>query len=176
VQVGTEWFGDGGIRLTAPLSPALHLGASRILTISTRYRRSRAEADTPLTVGYPPPAQVLSVLYNAVFLDLVDEDVLRLEKVNALLRALPEHEHNGMRLVDIFAMRPSRDLGKLARDFEVRLPRFFRYLTRGLGTRQTASPDILSLVMFQRGYLQRLIELGEADAFARADEIAEFIG
>jgi NTE family protein len=62
VRVGAEWYGDGGVRLTAPLSPALHLGATRILTIATRYSRSREEADRPLTAGYPPPAQVLSVL------------------------------------------------------------------------------------------------------------------
>ena len=176
VQVGSEWYGDGGIRLTAPLSPALHLGAHRILTISTRYRRTRAEADQPLTAGYPPPAQVLSVLYNAVFLDLIDEDILRLQKVNGLLRAAPQSERGGMRVVEMLVLRPSRDLGKLASEFEAQLPRFFRYLTRGLGTQQTRSPDILSLVLFQRDFLQRLAELGETDARARAEEIGRFLG
>ena len=175
VQVGTEWFGDGGIRLTAPLSPALHLGAHRILTISTRYQRTRAEADRPLTRGYPPPAQVLSTLYNAIFLDLIDEDILRLQKVNRLLDDLPDEKREGMRVVDILVMRPSRDLGKLAREFEPRLPQFFRYLTRGLGTRQTASPDILSLVMFQEDYLRRLVELGEADTDAQAERVGAFL-
>src|SRR3954469_14385044 len=121
VRVGNEWFGDGGVRLTAPLSPVLHLGASRVITISTKYSRSSQEANTPLTLGYPPPAQVLSVLYNAVFLDLIDEDILRLQKVNRLLEALPPDDLTGMRIVDILVMRPSTDLGKLARDFEVRL-------------------------------------------------------
>ena len=114
VKVGDEWYGDGGVRLTAPLSPALHLGASRILTISTKYLRTRAEADTPLTAGYPPPAQVLGVLYNAVFLDLIDEDILRLRKVNHLLKHLRPEERDKMRIVDIFVLRPSVDLGKLA--------------------------------------------------------------
>jgi NTE family protein len=122
VKVADEWYGDGGVRLTAPLSPALHLGASRILTISTRYLRTRAEADKPLTAGYPPPAQVLGVLYNAVFLDLIDEDILRLRKVNHLLKHVPSDEREKMRIVDIFVLRPSRDLGKLAREFEPRLP------------------------------------------------------
>jgi NTE family protein len=175
VRVGREWFGDGGVRLTAPLSPALHLGATRILTISTRYQRSRAEADEPLTDGYPPPAQVLSTLYNAVFLDLIDEDILRLQKVNRLLEDLPRQDREGMRVVDILVMRPSRDLGKLAREFEPRLPPFFRYLTRGLGTQQTASPDILSLILFQTGYLRRLVELGEADAEAQTGRVEAFL-
>lgn len=175
VRIGKEWFGDGGVRLTAPLSPALHLGATRILTIATRYNRTRAEADRPLTDGYPPPAQVLSTLYNAIFLDLIDEDIARLQRINRLLEDLPPDEREGMRIVDIFVMRPSVDVGKLAREFEPRLPSMFRYLTRGLGTRRTASPDILSLVMFQEDYLQRLVELGEADADAQGERIDAFL-
>lgn len=175
VRVGEEWYGDGGVRLTAPLSPALHLGATRILTIATRYWRSREEADRPQTAGYPPPAQVLGTLYNAVFLDLIDEDILRLQKINRLLEQLPPEHGEGMRVVDILVLRPSIDLGRLAREFEPRLPPMFRYLTRGLGTRRTASPDILSLVMFQEDYLQRLAELGEADADAQGDRIDAFL-
>ena len=176
VRVGTEWYGDGGVRLTAPLSPALHLGATRILTIATRYSRSREEADRPLTDGYPPPAQVLSVLYNAIFLDLIDEDILRLQRMNRLLEEVPEAEREGMRFVEILVLRPSRDLGKLAGEFEPRLPRAFRYLTRGLGTQRTTSPDILSLLMFQIDYLRALIELGERDVEANLDRIEAFVG
>jgi NTE family protein len=176
VKVGTEWYGDGGVRLTAPLSPALHLGATRILTIATRYQRSREEADRPLTAGYPPPAQVLSVLYNSIFLDLIDEDIMRLERMNRLIDDLPPTDREGMRLVEILVLRPSRDLGKLAGEFEPRLPRVFRYLTRGLGTQKTTSPDILSLLMFQHDYLRRLIELGEGDVEANKDRIDAFLG
>ncbi|HEX7121725.1 MAG TPA: patatin-like phospholipase family protein [Gemmatimonadaceae bacterium] len=175
VRIGGEWFGDGGVRLTAPLSPALHLGATRILTIATRYLRSRAEADVPLTTGYPPPAQVLSTLYNAIFLDLIDEDIVRLQRINKMLEHVPPEARDGMRVVDILVLRPSLDLGKLAREFEPRLPKVFRYLTRGLGTQRTASPDILSLVMFQHDYLLRLVELGEADAEAQWDRLDAFL-
>ena len=176
VRVGTEWYGDGGVRLTAPLSPALHLGATRILTIATRYSRSREEADRPLTEGYPPPAQVLSVLYNAIFLDLIDEDIMRLQRMNRLLDGVPPTEREGMRLVEILVLRPSHDLGKLASQFEPKLPRAFRYLTRGLGTRRTTSPDILSLLMFQSDYLRALIELGEDDVEANSERIDAFLG
>src|SRR5471032_1492121 len=175
MKVGNEWYGDGGVRLTAPLSPVLHLGASRILTISTKYLRTRAEADQPLTAGYPPPAQVLGVLYNAVFLDLIDEDILRLRKVNHLLTHVKPEEREKMRIVDILVLRPSRDLGKLAGEFEPRLPGLFRYLTRGLGTRRTASPDIISLILFQAYYLKRLIEIGEEDATTQGDAIEAFL-
>lgn len=175
VQVGSEWYGDGGVRLTAPLSPALHLGATRILTISTKYRRTQAEADIPSTVGYPPPAQVMGVLYNAVFLDLIDEDILRLRTINHLLREVPAEKRGKMRIVDILVLRPSQDLGKMARQFEPKLPPFFRYMTRGLGTQKTASPDIISLILFQNDYIKALIDLGEADAEAQGDMIEKFL-
>src|SRR5205814_7227718 len=66
VQVDDSWHGDGGIRLTAPLSPALHLGAHKILAISTRYEQNFAEANRPAMHGYPPPARVLGILYHAI--------------------------------------------------------------------------------------------------------------
>ncbi|MGV3707389.1 MAG: patatin-like phospholipase family protein, partial [Gemmatimonas sp.] len=175
IKVDREWYGDGGIRLTAPLSPALHLGASRLLTVSTRYARSRAESEVPLVVGYPPPAQIVSSLYNAVFLDLIDQDIHRLQMVNRLLERIPEASRNGMRPVDILVIRPSEDLGKLARKFEPRLPTAFRFLTRGWGTRRTASPDVLSLMMFQPDYLRALVELGEQDVAADWKRIEMFL-
>ena len=72
-------------------------------------------------------------------------------------------------------LRPSVDLGRLANEYEPELPRAFRFLTRGLGTRETRSNDMLSLVMFQGDYVKRLIELGEQDARARLPEIREFV-
>jgi NTE family protein len=175
VRVGRDWYGDGGIRLTSPLSPAIHLGATGILTISTRYDRSRQEADQPQVPGYPPPAQVLGVLYNAIFLDLIDQDVMRLERTNRLLERLTDAQRGTLRIIDSLVIRPSQDLGRLSREYEPRLPKGFRFLTRGLGTRRTSSPDILSLVMFQEDYLRRLIELGEADAEADSDRIDKFM-
>jgi NTE family protein len=175
VQIGPEWHGDGGVRLAAPLSPALHLGAHKIIAVATRYERTADEARVAEVVGYPPPAQVLGVLYNAIFLDLIDQDVIRLARMNKILREVPEEKRDGLRIVDILVVRPSRDLGRIAKEYEPRLPRTFRFLTRGTGTRQTRSPDLLSLLMFQDDYIGRLIELGEADAAARSDEIAEFL-
>ena len=175
IQVGDSWHGDGGVRLAAPLSPALHLGARRVLVISTRYRRSKKEAAEPLIDGYPPPAQILGHLLNAIFLDVIDEDVLRLERLNRLVRKLPPEKRDGLAPIDMLTLRPSQDLGKLASEYEPRLPGAFRFLTRGLGTRQTRSPDFLSLLMFQPEYLERLMEIGEADAEARRDEIVALL-
>ena len=176
VQLGGAWYGDGGIGLTAPCSPALHLGARRILAVSTRYRGSVEEADRSLIEGYPPPLQISGQLLNAVFLDDLSRDALRLERLNTLLTELPPDKRQGFCPVDLVVIRPSRHLGKLARELEPRLPRLFRHLTRSLGSRQTASPDLLSLLMFQREYLTRLIEIGEADAEERVDDIGALLG
>lgn len=175
VALDGSWYGDGGVRLSAPLSPALHLGASRILTLSTRYPRTFEEADRAATRGYPPPVQVLGNLLNAIFLDVVDQDAARLERLNTLLLELPKEKRHGLKPIDLLVVRPSEDLGRLVSGYEVELPRAFRFLTRSLGTRETASPDFLSLLMFQPDYLRRLIAIGEADAEARREEIAALL-
>jgi NTE family protein len=175
VRIGNEWLGDGGIRLAAPLSPALRLGADRILAISTRHDPAAEEPHAPDITGYPPPAQVVGVLLNAVFLDLVDQDALRLERLNRLLERLPDEQREGMRPVKLLHIRPSEDLGALAAEFEPRLPRAFRFMTRGLGTREQRSPDVLSMLMFQPDYLGRLIDLGEQDAEWIAPQLEEFL-
>ncbi len=176
VKLNGSWYGDGSIRMAAPLSPALHLGADRIFAISNQYPRSQAEADRPSFDTYPPPAQIAGNLLNAIFLDVLDQDVQRLERLNKLLRKLPPKDRDGLKPVDIVVMRPSVDLGKLSAQFEPRLPGSFRYMTRNLGTRETESPDSLSLLMFQEDYVRRLIEVGEQDAEARLDEIRELAG
>jgi len=175
IEVDGAWYGDGGIRLTAPLSPSVHLGAKKIIAVSTRYARSRDEADRPAVSGYPPPAQVAGVLYNAIFLDQLDADALQLQQVNHLVSQLPEAQRDGLRQIDLLMLRPSQDLGRLANAYEPDLPRAFRFLTRGLGTRETRSNDMLSLVMFQSDYVRRLMELGEADASARITDIRQFL-
>jgi len=176
VEVDGAWYGDGGIRLTSPLSPAVHLGARHIIAVSTRYARTREEADRPAVVGYPPPAQVVGVLYNAIFLDQLDSDALHMQQINDIVARLPEGQRDGLRRIELLVLRPSMDLGRLANTYEPELPRAFRFLTRGLGTRETRSNDMLSLVMFQTDYVKRLIELGETDAKARLPEIRNFLG
>ncbi|MCY3968476.1 MAG: patatin-like phospholipase family protein [Acidobacteria bacterium] len=173
VRIGDAWHGDGGVRLTSPLSPALHLGCDRLIAVSTRYEPL---APRVAAAAYPPPAQFAGVLLNAVFLDQLDQDANRMELVNGLLARMPESERGSLRLVDLVLLRPSEDLGRLASRFEPRLPKAFRFMTRGLGTRDTKSPDLLSLLMFQPDYIRALIEVGERDAEARHGEIAALLG
>jgi predicted acylesterase/phospholipase RssA len=107
IEVDGASYGDGGIRLTEPLSPAVHLGARRIIAVSTRYARTREEADQPAVRGYPPPAQVAGVLYNAIFLDQLDGDALQMQQINRLVARLPESAHASLRHIDLLMLRPS---------------------------------------------------------------------
>lgn len=175
VRLGDAWYGDGGVRLSTPLVPAIRLGATRILAVSPHYHPSFEEADRLKSTGYPPPAQILGHLMDSIFLDVLDEDVRRLKSINELLAKLPPEERGGLRQVAIRVLRPSRDLGELAASFEPRLPSGFRYLVRSLGTRDTQTSDFLSMLMFQPDYLQRLVELGEEDAERRLEEIRRLV-
>ena len=175
IQLEGDWYGDGGIRLTAPLSPVLHLGARRIIAISNRYDRNNEEVANTSIRGYPPPAQVAGIILNSVFLDLLEHDALGIERLNRLLEVLPESQHDGLKPAKLLLLRPSVDLGRLASQFEVQLPWPIRFLTRGLGTKETDSPDMLSLILFRADYVSALMEIGEADAAARHEEIMEFL-
>jgi len=175
VYIGDRWYGDGGIRLSAPLSPAVHLGARRILAMSTGHQRTPEEASQPVRRGYPPAAQLISQLVNAVFLDVIDEDVIRMQRMNEMIDRLPAAERNGFRRIELLTLRPSVDLGKLAADQQRLLPRSVRLFTRALGADETESPDFVSMLMFEPHYLRELIETGERDVESRLDDLRIFL-
>ena len=176
VALDGEWYGDGGIRLTAPCSPAIHLGATRILSLSTRYTKTLEEAAQPEVVGYPPPLQISGQLLNAIFLDDLGRDAQELQRINMLLREVPPEKRRGLRPIQLLVARPSQDLGRLVAEYEPRLPRLFRHLTRSLGSRETSTPDVLSLLAFDPDYISALIAIGEADAAKQAGEIRALLG
>ncbi len=175
VKLRDAWYGDGGIRLTAPLSPALHLGATDIVVISTRYDRSQAEASHHVVRSYPPAAQVMGILLNAIFLDVLDQDVRTLQTINRLVSRLPEAERGGLRPVNCLLLRPSMDIGRLASGYERKTRGVIRLLTRGLGSGLTESPDWLSVLLFDSNYIASVIELGWNDARQQSDRICAFL-
>ncbi|NNE46782.1 MAG: patatin [Rhodothermales bacterium] len=174
VRIGDAYYGDGGIRLAAPLAPLVHLGCTRIMAISTRYQRSRAEADDPAFEGYPATSQIFSVLMNSIFLDALDQDALTMDRLNALLDQLPESRRLGMRPIHLLVMRPSIDIGRLAGEFEAELSGVLGTMSRGLGGGQSKSPDWLSMLLFEPRYVQRLIEVGYEDGRRQRDRIEQF--
>jgi len=175
VRIDNEWYGDGAVRLHAPLAPAVHLGAERILAISTRYSNGKEPRPRTSPAPYPQPAQVLGVLLNAIFLDLLDQDAMRLSRINELLAGRPEPHPQNLRPIELVVLRPSRDLAAIAAEYEPDLPRTFRWLLRRLGTREASGNDLLSVLLFQGDYTARLIELGYQDACAREAEIEAIV-
>ena len=99
-----------------------------------------------------------------------------MERLNEMIRKLPPEDHNGFKPIELFVLRPSRDLGKLAGEYEKNLPRSMKIFTRALGSRETESPAFMSLMMFEPNYTRALIELGERDVETRLDELKAFLG
>ncbi len=172
VQIDGDWYGDGGIRLVNPLAPALHLGADRILAISNHYggvsRKNSLENESP------SPATVLSALYNAVFLDQLDQDVLEMEMINELVRELPPEKRCGRREVRLLTIRPSEDVGAIAHELRDDLPSTLSELMGRLGTREIRSQDFLATVLFQTTFIERLMELGERDGESYMPQLRAF--
>jgi NTE family protein len=175
VSIGGRWHGDGSVRDTAPLSPALHLGADRILVISTVRGPTRRESPAREPDPYPSLARIIGVTLNSLLYGNADHDVAQMQRFTELARICPTARAAGLRAVEVMVLRPSDDLGEMAMQYEKQLPRAIRYLTRGLGTSDPRSGDLLSTLLFESTYTQRLIECGRRDAERRLDQLHEFL-
>jgi NTE family protein len=179
VRIQGAWYGDGSVRMTAPLSPAIHMGADRLLVVGVRRWREPSELRPQrLAAGREalPPSEIAGTLLNAVFLETIEADVERLEMVNRLVDRMPEDRRGALRVIPTLVLRPSRDLGQLAGDQYRRFPRFLRYVLSGIGARAHSGSDLLSYLAFEPVYVGRLLELGYEDTLARRAEIEEFFG
>jgi len=183
VRIKGTWYGDGSIRMTAPVSPAIHMGADRLLVVGVRRWRTPAEmmpASRPARKDSLAPSEIAGTLLNSVFLESIEADVERLERINRMVDLVPPADRpklpHGLREVPALVLRPSRDLGKLAGDLYLRFPRFLRYLLRGIGANAGNASDLLSYLAFEPVYVSRLMELGYEDTMARRREIQIFFG
>jgi NTE family protein len=187
---GDLWFGDGAVRLVTPLSPAIRLGASRLVAIGVRSTAaaaelSRAEREAlPAAAGgltSPPLSQICGVFLNAIFLDHLDTDLDHLERMNELIRAYghdespPTDVSEPMRLVVPLALGPSEDLALVAQSFAHRMPPALRIAMEGLGTPDAQSADLMSYLLFDGAFTRALVDIGYHDADRRADEIETFL-
>jgi NTE family protein len=173
VKLEGTWHGDGSVRQAAPLSPALRLGAERVLVISTV--RQPPDQVAPVTVDdpYPSLARILGVTLNSLLYGHTEFDAEQLRRITGLVRGCAGSSE--LRPVDLFLMRPSEDLGQLAADYEDKLPRALKYLTRGLGTRDENSTDLLSTLLFDGAFTERLIESGRRDADRQIEALVRFV-
>lgn len=175
VKLGDRYYGDGCIRNVSPCSPAIHLGAEQLLVIGVR-KPSKPEFNLDSEVQNPPSvARVFNMLLNAVLLDGIEIDVERLHRINAFLKQVPNSEKsNQLKPLEALFIAPSEDFGELAISMSHKLPRFIRYLLKGLGPLEEAA-EVMSYLLFDESYTTRLIEIGYFDAMKMKDEILEFV-
>jgi NTE family protein len=181
VPIDGTFYGDGCVRMTYPMSPAIHMGADRILAVSVRHLRTPTETmqrQDREKADQMPLSEIAGVLLNAVFLDSVDSDLERLTRMNRTLSLIPRDklERLEVRPIPALVLRPSQDLGKLAADEYKRFPRMLRYLLSGIGASGHAGEDLLSYLAFEPTYVRRVMDLGYDDTMARRDEIDDFLG
>lgn len=182
---GPQWFGDGSMRQAAPISPAVHLGAERILIVGAG-RMHEPEGTRAHAEGYPSVAQIAGHALSNIFLDALAVDVERLQRINSTLALLPaeQREHTALRPIDALVIAPSERLDDLAAVHLDALPITMRTLLRSLGVnnqgKQAASATrgaaLASYLLFEKDYTRTLIALGEADTRARRQEVMNFFG
>lgn len=178
VKINREYFGDGSMRQVAPLSAALHLGADRILVIGVRQddeeQPARLKAEE-----HPSLAQIAGHVLNSIFLDSLEVDMERLQRINNTLQTIPSHylKERGMTLrpVDVLAISPSEDIAKIAERHAIALPRPVRYLLRGIGAYNRSGANLVSYLLFEKSYCRELIALGYADAMRHKEQVKAFL-
>jgi NTE family protein len=201
-KYGTDYFGDGCLRMTTPLSPAIRLGAEKILAIGVRHKNPKlssgdseknqaivkaVEIESIVNANnndnQEPPsiAQILGVTFNAIFLDHLDTDVEHLIRLNEIIRQGGlENQHLGslkepMKIVTPLAISPSEDIGRIAEQHSKKMPKAVKYLMAGLTTKKSSGSDLLSYLLFDTSFTTALVDLGYKDASARIDEIEHFL-
>jgi NTE family protein len=162
-----QYFGDGAMRQTSPLSPAIHLGANRLLVIGVG-DAAAAGLGMPKTRSEPTFGQMFGFMLDSLFMDQLHSDLERLSGFN---------EQPDTQRIEALVLTPSRDLGEIARKYRSELPPSIRALMRAMGASagSTSAATLLSYLLFERGYTRELIALGLADARARAEEIRAFL-
>jgi NTE family protein len=179
VRIGGEYFGDGAMRQATPLSPAVHLGADRILVIGVRNEVADLAPDPTEPDDYPSFAQIAGYTLDTLFLDGLYSDLERLSRINQLIDSLPAG-HRGeklsrMRPIDTMVIVPSEDLRMLASKHREAMPRALRTLLWGISGRRSGESRLLSYLMFEKAYTRELIALGYRDAMKVKDQLLDFI-
>ncbi|MBT9487814.1 MAG: patatin-like phospholipase family protein [Rubrivivax sp.] len=177
----TGWYGDGSMRQTAPISPAIHLGAQRVLIIGVG-RMQEPAGRVVRDGGYPTIAQIGGHAMSSIFLDGLSVDVERLQRINRTLDLLTPEQRLATPLMPVQALviAPSQRIDDIAARHQQQLPRPVRALLRGVGSSSTAGDmrgaAFASYLLFEAPFTRELMALGEADTRARRGEVLAFFG
>lgn len=190
VKLGQEYFGDGAVRQSAPISPALHLGANRVLVVGVSGNPRGAGANAPVQRAVsgtqPSLAQIGGHMLNSTFIDSLESDIELLERLNLVSRMLPASgvpspqvsdstPIQSLAPVEVLVISPSQPIDEIAARHRRELPPALRTFLRGPGATKTSGAGVLSYLLFESGYCSELIELGRRDALAQKDELMRFL-
>ena len=174
VKVHREYFGDGSMRQIAPVSPALHLGADRVLIVGTgRQGTDQARARSNV---YPSLAQVAGHALNSIFLDTLMVDIERMERINRTVRLIPAEamKDSQLRPIKVLFITPSEPLERIAARFLHELPRTVRFILRPTGALNRSGSNLASYLLFEKSFCRALIDLGYQDTARREADVRDF--
>jgi NTE family protein len=176
-RIGREYFGDGSMRQSAPLSPVVHLGADRVLVIALRNEQPNRLPLEEELVPYPSLGQVAGYLLDTLFMDSIYGDLERLQRINSTLSRMPERQGDGqpLKVIDTLVVTPSEDIRDIAQRHKREFPASVRFLLRGVGGLNRSGSQLLSYLLFEGKYCRDLIDLGVRDAEAQKDQLLAFI-
>jgi NTE family protein len=174
VKVHREYFGDGSMRQIAPVSPALHLGADRVLIVGTG--RQSAEQARARSSVYPSLAQVAGHALNSIFLDSLMVDIERMERINRTVKLIPPEvmKDSTLRPIKVLFITPSQPLERIAARFLHELPTSVRFILRPTGALNRSGSNLASYLLFEQSFCRALIDLGYQDTVSREAEVREF--
>jgi NTE family protein len=179
VQIAGEFYGDGSMRHRAPLSPAIHLGADRMLIIGVRDERPATEPPPGYTPERPTFAHLGGYMLDTLFMDGLYTDLERLSRTNRILEQLGDRKLTGnlaaLRPLHTLVIVPGQDLRSLAAQHARELPHGVRILLRGLGASSNSGLQLVSYLLFEAGFTRALIDMGYRDAMGMEDELRAFL-
>ena len=179
VRIGGEFFGDGAMRQATPLSPAIHLGADRILILGVRNEVADKAPDPTDMLDSPSFAQIAGYMLDTLFMDGLYSDLERMTRINQLIDAVPEQHRTGvlreMRPIDTMFIVPSEDVRDIANRHHQELPRALRILLRGIGGKRPRENRLISYLLFEQKFTREMIDLGYRDAMRVKNELLDFV-
>lgn len=180
VKLRHEYFGDGSMRQTAPLSPALHMGANRLLIIGVRSPGQDAQPEDERDVKYPSFGQISGYIFDTLFMDSLDADIERMRRINHTITETRskrvDYKDTSLRQIDYLVLSPSKDVREIVAKYVGNFPRSVRILLKGIGALAREGRPLMSYLMFDAPFCKELLELGYRDGLAAREQILHLLG